>query len=349
MDNTSYNLNVIKGLASGQSFKLKNGITYIGRDPKDDIQIKDKTLSRRHARIIRKNNIFFIEDLGSHNGTWIDGNRLKPNKEIKLNEGVSFTVGNTLLRIESPSSGDNINRERQIKSDTWQVIDDRKNVKDIIKYLVANKELINVQIKGDDEIFNSMFIKLDDESLFSTFAEHASVIIEKLTPGRGNRLIQSVSEVDVNFLLKNHIWQCNLEYGGISSIKPHLGFIMKLPAYIEVRENRDNPRSMYEIMGFVSVEFSVKEGPEKDKVYNLDVIDCSKKGLGLLISKKDSDLAKLLKKEDRIADITFYSEETMIRVDGTVRHISEIKEGQNKGCYLLGLESSAIISSCKSA
>jgi hypothetical protein len=205
-----------------------------------------------------------------------------------------------------------------------------------------------VQIKGDN-IFNSRFIKIDDDSLFSTYTETESVIIEKLVPGYGDKLIQSVSEVDIDFLLKNHIWQCSLEYIGISSTAPYLGFIMKFPEYIEVRENRDNPRSMYEIMGFVAVEFSVKKGPNKDKAYTLDVIDCSKKGLGLLIPEKYLDLARSLKKKDRIKDITFYSEETMIRVDGTVRHITEIKEGQNKGSYLLGLESSAIINSCKSS
>ena len=210
--------------------------------------------------------------------------------------------------------------------------------------MIASNKLIDVTIKGDNDIFNSRFIDIDDESLFSTLPDHESVIIEKLVPGSGNRLIQSVTDVDVSFLLKNHIWQCNLEYEGISSNKNYLGFIMRLPEYIEVRENRDNPRSMYEIMGFVAVEFTIKDDPFK--AYTLDVIDCSKNGLGLLIPEQYSDLTRLIKKNDVITDITFYSEETMIKVDGTVRHITKIKVGQNKGCFLLGLESNEIINSC---
>ena len=44
-------------------------------------------------------------------------------------------------------------------------------------------------------------------------------------------------------------------------------------------------------MGFVAAEFSLKKGAKKDKIYNLDVFDCSKNGLGLLITKKDIELS----------------------------------------------------------
>jgi pSer/pThr/pTyr-binding forkhead associated (FHA) protein len=348
MDNSLNKLNIIKGRMAGQSFKLKDNITYIGRGVENDIQIKDKTISRRHAKIISKDDDFYIEDLWSHNGTWIDGNRIKTNEVIKLRAGVSFTIGNTLLRIETPFSKNISNRKKHIKSDTWQVIDDKKHIRDIINNLIANEEPINVRIKGDDMVFASKFIKIDNECLFSTLREHPNLIIEKLIPERGNRIIQSVTEADVDFLFKNHIWQCSLEYQGISSLYTHIGHIVRLPEYIEVKENRSNPRSIYEIMGFVAAEFTLNKGPNKDKTYNLDVLNCSKNGLGLLITKKDFELTKLLKKNYRIPDITFFSEEAMIKVDGTVKHITKIKDGENKGSYLLGLESSAIINSCKS-
>lgn len=57
----------------------------IGRDgSKVDFKIDVSSVGRSHARIMRRQNTFFIEDLGSHNGTFIDGKRLKKGQEYIL-------------------------------------------------------------------------------------------------------------------------------------------------------------------------------------------------------------------------------------------------------------------------
>ena len=48
-------------------------MTTIGRDPANGIFLNDMTVSRSHARIIREGLGARIEDLGSLNGTWVDG------------------------------------------------------------------------------------------------------------------------------------------------------------------------------------------------------------------------------------------------------------------------------------
>ncbi len=52
--------------------------TYIGRSPDGDIQIQvnDRRISRKHARIYSENGRFFIEDLNSHNGTYLNKERI---------------------------------------------------------------------------------------------------------------------------------------------------------------------------------------------------------------------------------------------------------------------------------
>lgn len=57
----------------------------IGRDSsKVDFKINNLSVGRVHARISRKENSFFIEDLGSKNGTFLDQRRLKKNDEYNL-------------------------------------------------------------------------------------------------------------------------------------------------------------------------------------------------------------------------------------------------------------------------
>jgi pSer/pThr/pTyr-binding forkhead associated (FHA) protein len=63
----------------------------------DDPEAK---VSRRHARIMRRNGQYFIEDLGSTNGTFINrGRRLLPGDRQPLRDGDEIIVGKTFLRF----------------------------------------------------------------------------------------------------------------------------------------------------------------------------------------------------------------------------------------------------------
>jgi len=116
---------------------------------------------------------------------------------------------------------------------------------------------------------------------------------------------------------------------------------------MNIDEKRDQDRIPYERPEFVSVEFRTGKGAEKDKVYDLNVIDCSGTGLGMLITQRDFDLLKILKEGDTLEDMTFFATWTMITVDGTVRHKTRIEEGKHKGCYIMGIKSKDIIESCR--
>ena len=65
------NLYIVNGSDEGRSFDLKGDTIYIGRSPDNDLQIKDRFVSRKHLRIFRKGSKYFIEDLRSKNGTFI--------------------------------------------------------------------------------------------------------------------------------------------------------------------------------------------------------------------------------------------------------------------------------------
>ncbi len=99
-----------RGGAPGTEFRLTNDESTIGRWDADngvfpDIDLdafdEDAKVSRRHARIRRNNGSYFIEDLGSTNGTYVNrGRRLLPGNALILNDGDEVIVGKTFLRFQ---------------------------------------------------------------------------------------------------------------------------------------------------------------------------------------------------------------------------------------------------------
>lgn len=70
------------------SFKLNEAYylsanTSIGREDSNDIVIKDNFISKKHAHIIKDQDLYFIEDLGSANGTYLNGQRIEDAIELK--------------------------------------------------------------------------------------------------------------------------------------------------------------------------------------------------------------------------------------------------------------------------
>ena len=98
-----------RGDVPGTEFRLVNDESTIGRWDADngifpdvdlDAHDTDAKVSRRHARIVRNNGAYFIEDLGSTNGTYVNrGRRLLPGNAQILNDGDEVIVGKTFLRF----------------------------------------------------------------------------------------------------------------------------------------------------------------------------------------------------------------------------------------------------------
>lgn len=94
-------LSIIKGPQTGSSFELDGAMTTIGRDPANSIFLNDMTVSRSHAKILRNAAGTLIEDLGSLNGTWVDGAIVN---SAPLHDGSTVQIGTfTLIYHESSS------------------------------------------------------------------------------------------------------------------------------------------------------------------------------------------------------------------------------------------------------
>lgn len=98
-----------RGRSSGKQFMLSEVEAQIGRWDADggifpdvdlDTDDPEAKVSRRHARITLSNGQYFLEDLGSTNGTFINrGKRLPPGQRQALCDGDEIIVGKTFLRF----------------------------------------------------------------------------------------------------------------------------------------------------------------------------------------------------------------------------------------------------------
>ena len=92
-------LYVIDGTEEGQSFDIDRDALFVGRSSENEIQMKDKAVSRRHLKIQRRGQSFFITDLNSRNGTYVNGERITSGVEHEIVEGDAITVGMSVVCI----------------------------------------------------------------------------------------------------------------------------------------------------------------------------------------------------------------------------------------------------------
>src|SRR3954469_9508775 len=94
-------LKIVKGPAAGESIALEGDDLLIGREGTGEGLLGgDLEISRRHARVFQQGEKILIEDLGSTNGTTVNGRKI--GKPTELHHGDKVEVGTTRLQVHSP-------------------------------------------------------------------------------------------------------------------------------------------------------------------------------------------------------------------------------------------------------
>lgn len=70
-------LHVLRGPNEGARYLLDSDVVTVGRHPDSDIFLDDITVSRRHAEVRREGSSFSVHDVGSLNGTYVNGRRVE--------------------------------------------------------------------------------------------------------------------------------------------------------------------------------------------------------------------------------------------------------------------------------
>jgi len=93
-------LHILFGTDKGKSFDLKYGKVYsVGRSSDNDIQIKNKNISRYHLKIQYKESKYFITDLNSKNGTFVAGKDISPGIEVEVGEKIPIVIGMNVIGL----------------------------------------------------------------------------------------------------------------------------------------------------------------------------------------------------------------------------------------------------------
>ncbi len=88
--------------SSGREHPLRPGTNVIGRE--GDILTTDSRISRRHAQISNTNGTLEVEDLGSTNGTKVDGQPLTPGTRKTLSGGEKISLGGFEFQLQLPGA-----------------------------------------------------------------------------------------------------------------------------------------------------------------------------------------------------------------------------------------------------
>ena len=83
------------------TFDLENALVSLGRSSDNDIQLTDKYTSRNHLVLWGKDGRFFVKDLGSENGTYVNGRKIPSGKIVELRESQSILVGKSLISLRA--------------------------------------------------------------------------------------------------------------------------------------------------------------------------------------------------------------------------------------------------------
>lgn len=96
---------VMKKGRKAQHFDIESDSITIGRSSENDIQIRDKYISRKHLRVRQRGNRYFVKDLGSENGTFINGIQIPLGINIEAAKGTAIITGMSVICLGEGDSG----------------------------------------------------------------------------------------------------------------------------------------------------------------------------------------------------------------------------------------------------
>ena len=98
-----FQLVVLRGKSATTALKLGDGVTTAGRHDECQLRIKSSQVSRKHCQFFEKNGMLMVKDLGSSNGTFLNGKKIEGQRVLE--PGDELTVGPVKLRVEAAGKG----------------------------------------------------------------------------------------------------------------------------------------------------------------------------------------------------------------------------------------------------
>jgi len=217
----------------------------------------------------------------------------------------------------------------------------KKRIRETIESLFYGDGTVELEFEEEETPFASRIIKVDHEDALLKHGKRGTLILSRLSPQKGNAIIQSASQMKVRFHLRGLEYHFTSNYIAKSFESPFFGYIITYPEELMIPDRRRDSR--HEIGGevpppFVNARFTLRESSGRDKSYDLKVFDISKNGVGILVWKEQYDLLDKMKSGKKLEEMDLFATWTEAKVSGTVKHASIINEGKYRGHYRMGIK-----------
>jgi len=198
----NYALQVVRGRSEANTLRLMDGVNSIGRHDDCQIRIRSSQVSRRHCQLFEEGNKLILRDLGSFNGTFVNGKRVLGQQTLK--PGDVLTIGGVTLRVDllraapesaAPESAAASPAPQPAASDTAEVTALPVAEDDFEIELDQDKEEFEVAL--DNEPDHMDIIPLDDEpppSQPSKAAKPATAVQDQMDKAKGSAEPADVAE-----------------------------------------------------------------------------------------------------------------------------------------------------------
>lgn len=111
-----FTLDFIQGPLTGSSITKRGKTFRIGRNKSSKLQIKDSTVSEKHGELVYKDSCWQIRDLGSSNGTAVDGIELEESRGYtKLSHGSKIRFGEDTVAVFVIHSAEEVQQQKKEK------------------------------------------------------------------------------------------------------------------------------------------------------------------------------------------------------------------------------------------
>ncbi len=94
----NYQLIVLRGRSASKAVKLVEGITTVGRQDDCQLKIASAQVSRKHCQLFEHKGHLLVKDLGSANGTFVNGQKIAPQRVLE--PGDELAIGPIRFRVE---------------------------------------------------------------------------------------------------------------------------------------------------------------------------------------------------------------------------------------------------------
>jgi DNA-binding winged helix-turn-helix (wHTH) protein len=93
-----------EGERAGQRWTIQNETLLIGRGTECDLVLPERQVSRQHLKIKQVDDQYWVEDLDSKNGTWVNGTQLKGERPLKDGDEIQIALAVKVAFVESEAT-----------------------------------------------------------------------------------------------------------------------------------------------------------------------------------------------------------------------------------------------------